>query len=127
MPIAITSVTTSSSDRFSGSAMFICESDRAALGGETLSDLLRERNDDTFRTTDVGQLIRFPVPHFADQLRAVLAHVRYQYVDVIDGEHDAAQTQCVHRRVDWTEPDRVRRVELVQLDALPIRRSQHRK
>src|SRR5258708_19587953 len=38
-------------------------------------------------------------------------------VDVFDGEHDATDPQCVHRRVHGPKSDRVRRVELVEFDA----------
>ncbi len=49
--------------------------------------------------------------------------MRNDSVDVIDGEHDATDAQRVHRRVHGPKPDRVGRVELVQLNALPIEES----
>jgi hypothetical protein len=51
------------------------------------------------------------------------AHARYNHVDFINGEHDAADAQRVYRRFHGPKPDRVRRVELVQLNALPIGRA----
>jgi hypothetical protein len=54
------------------------------------------------------------------------AHARNDSVDVFDGEHDATEAQRVHRCVHRTKPDRVGRVELVQLNALPIGSPHHR-
>jgi hypothetical protein len=54
-------------------------------------------------------------------------YARNDIVDVLDGEHDATEAQRVHRRVDGSKPDRVGRVELVQLDAtVTIGRPHHR-
>jgi hypothetical protein len=44
------------------------------------------------------------------------ALLRNDSVDVIDGEHDATDTQRVHRRVHGPKPDRVGRVEHVELN-----------
>ena len=46
-------------------------------------------------------------------------------VDVFDGEHDATDAQRVHRRVHGPAPDRVGRVELVELDATVAVRGPH--
>jgi hypothetical protein len=54
------------------------------------------------------------------------AHARNDTVDVIDGEHDATDAQRVHRCVHRPQPDRVGRVELVQLNALTIGSPHHR-
>ena len=54
------------------------------------------------------------------------SHARYDSVDVIDGEHDATESQRVHRRVHGPKADRVGRVELVQLNALPVGSPHHR-
>src|SRR5215212_9578917 len=68
-------------------------------------------------TADVAEPIRvFVLHHFADQFGAVRAQARDDVVDVIDGEHDAADPECVHRNVLGPSSDRFWRVELVQLD-----------
>src|SRR2546430_4229468 len=82
------------------------------------ADLLVQSDDDAFRPADVGEPIRVPVlHHVAHELGPVGAQARDDSVDVIDGEHDATDAQCVHRRLHGPKPDRVGRVELVELDA----------
>ena len=54
------------------------------------------------------------------------AHARYHNVDFINGEHNATDAQRVYRRVHGPKPDRVGRVELVQLNALAIGSPHHR-
>ena len=48
-------------------------------------------------------------------------------VNVIDGEHNATDAQRVHRRVHGPKPDRLGRVELVQLDATVTIGSPHQR
>src|SRR5207253_5395354 len=92
-----------------------------------LPELLGQRDDDALWSTDVGQPVRVAVLHFADELSAVGAHARHERIDVIDGEHDPTDAERVERRIDWSKSDRLGRVELVQLNALPIGSPQHRK
>src|SRR5207244_11185016 len=74
-------------------------------------------NDNALGAPDVGEPIRVLVLHrFADQFGAVGKQARDDDVDVIDGEHDAADPEFVHRSVLGPSSDRFRRVELVQLD-----------
>src|SRR2546425_12374043 len=54
------------------------------------------------------------------------ARMRATTASMFDGEHDATDAQRVHRRVHGPKPDRVGRVELVQLNALPIGSPHHR-
>ena len=62
----------------------------------------------------------------ADELATVAAQAGDDVVDVVDGEHDAADAQRVHRRVLRLRPDRRRRVELRQLDpAVAVRGPHH--
>src|SRR5436305_9952285 len=83
-----------------------------------LADLLAQSDDDAFRPADVAKPIRVLVlHHFAYQLGSVGEQARDDGVDVLDGEHDATDAQRVHRRVHRPGPDRVGRVELVELDA----------
>ena len=83
-----------------------------------LSELLGNPDDDAIGAADVAEPVRVLVlHHFADQFGAVGAQARDDVVDVIDGEHDAADPECVHRNVLGPNSDRVRRVELVQLDS----------
>src|SRR5438132_4940403 len=83
-----------------------------------LADLLGQSDDDAFRPADVAKPIRVLVlHHFAYQLGPVGEQARDDGVDVFDGEHDATDAQRVHRRVHGSEPDRLGRVELVELDA----------
>src|SRR5215212_9509559 len=79
-------------------------------------------------TADVAEPIRvFVLHHFADQFGAVGAQARDDVVDTIDGEHDAADPECVHRNVLGPSSDRFRRVELVQLDPSVAVRSAHQR
>src|SRR5437764_15338242 len=85
-----------------------------------LTKLLGQPDNDALWPADVGEPVRVPVPHLADELGPVGEHARDDGVDVIDGEHNATEAQRVHRRVHGPEPDRVGPVALVQLDALAI-------
>src|SRR5947207_2108463 len=91
----------------------------ACYQARLLAELLGKRDDDALRPADIGQPVRVLVLHFANELGPVGAHVRDDSVKTIDGEHDATEAQRVHR----PKPDGARRVELVQLDALPVGRS----
>jgi hypothetical protein len=53
-------------------------------------------------------------------------HSRNDSIDAIDGKHDATKTQSVHWRIHRPESDRIRRVEFVQFNSLPIGSPQHR-
>src|SRR6266540_5428506 len=93
-----------------------------------LADLLAQSEDDAFRPADVGKPIRVLVlHHFAYQLGPVGEQARDDSVDVFDGEHDATDAQRVHRRVHGPKPDRVGRVELVELDATVAVRGPHQR
>src|SRR5262245_46065147 len=82
-----------------------------------LAELLGKPDNDALGAADVAEPIRVLVlHHFANQFGAVGAQARDDDVDVIDGEHDAADPKCVHRNVLGPSSDRFRRVELVQLD-----------
>src|SRR5205814_5116559 len=92
------------------------------------SELLAESDDDAFRPADVGKPIRVLVlHHFAYQLRPVRKQARDDSVDVLDREHDATDAQRVYRRVHGPKPDRVGRVELVELDAAVAVRGPHQR
>jgi len=94
--------------------------------GNALPELLGKRDDDALGAADVGEPIRVLVlHHFADQFGAVGEQARDDVVDVIDGEHDAADPECVQRSVRGPSSDRLRRVELVQLDPSVAVRSAH--
>jgi hypothetical protein len=61
-----------------------------------------------------------------DELGTVAAQAGDDVVQVVDGEHDAPQTQRVRRRVLRLDPDRRRGVELRQLDpAVAVRGAHH--
>src|SRR5207249_6861017 len=93
-----------------------------------LADLLAQSDDDAFRPADVAKPIRVLVlHHFAYQLGPVGEQARDDSVDVFDGEHDATDAQRVHRRVHRPKPDRVGRVELVELDATVAVRGPHQR
>src|SRR5207247_3750083 len=65
--------------------------------------------------------------HFADQFGAVGKQARDVVVDVIEGEHEAADPEFVHRSVLGPSSDRFRRVELVQLDPSVAVRCAHQR
>src|SRR5438093_12220379 len=93
-----------------------------------LADLLAQSDDDAFRAADVAKPIRVLVlHHFAYQLGPVGEQARDDSVDVFDGEHDATDAQRVHRRVHGPKPDRVGRVERVELDATVAVRGPHQR
>src|SRR2546421_8719780 len=93
-----------------------------------LADLLAQSDDDAFRPADVAKPIRVLIlHHFAYQLGPVGEQARDDSVDVFDGEHDATDAQRVHRRVHGSKPDRVGRVELVELDATVAVRGPHQR
>src|SRR5207302_9134281 len=95
---------------------------------DRLADLLAQSDDDAFRPADVAKPIRVLVLHdFAYQLGPVGEQARDDSVDVVDGEHDATDAQRVHRRVHGPKPDRVGRVELVELDATMAVRGPHQR
>ena len=54
------------------------------------------------------------------------AHARYHNVDFINCKHNSTDAQRVYRRVHGPKSDRIRRVELIQLNALPIGSAHHR-
>jgi hypothetical protein len=55
--------------------------------------------------------------HSPNEFGAAGTHARDYPVEVLDGEHDAAETQCVDRGVAWAEADGLGGVELVEFDA----------
>src|SRR5213596_576126 len=92
------------------------------------AELLVQSDDDAFRPADVAKPIRVLVlHHLAYQLGPVGEQARDDSVDVFDGEHDATDAQRVHRRVHGPKPDRVGRVELVELDATVAVRGPHQR
>src|SRR5207237_5556661 len=94
----------------------------------TSEEFLGQPDDDALGAADVGEPIRVLVlHHFADQFGAVGEQARDDIVDVIDGEHDAADPECVHLSVRGPSSDRLRRVELVQLDPSVAVRSAHQR
>src|SRR5690242_7390181 len=52
------------------------------------AELLGKPNDDALGAADVGQPVRVPVLHLADELCTVRDHAGNDSVDVLDGEHD---------------------------------------
>ena len=93
-----------------------------------LPELFGKPDNDALGAADVADPIRVLVlHHLADQFGAVGAQARDDVVDVINGEHDAADPEGVHRNVLGPRADRCRRVELVQLDpSVAVRRAQQR-
>lgn len=91
-------------------------------------EFLGQPNDNALGAADVGEPIRVLVLHdLAYQFGAMGKQVRDDVVDVVDGEHDAAHSELVHRRVLRTSSYRFRRVELVQLDqSVAVRCAQKR-
>src|SRR3954452_24619393 len=63
----------------------------ARRAGDDLAELLGKPDNDALGPADVGEPVRVPVPHFADELGPVGEHARYESVDVVDGEHDATE------------------------------------
>src|SRR6266498_5677077 len=103
-------------------------SSSSAHAYHALPKLLGKPDNDALRAADVAEPIRVLVlHHVADQFGAVGAQARDDVVDVIDGEHDAADPECVHRNVLGPSSDRFRRVELVQLDPSVAVRSAHQR
>src|SRR5947208_16266852 len=103
-------------------------SSSSAHAYHALAELLGKPDNDALGAADVAEPIRVLVlHHFADQFGAVGAQARDDDVDVIDGEHDAADPECVHRNVLGPSSDRFRRVELVQLDPSVAVRSAHQR
>src|ERR1700716_32489 len=95
---------------------------------EVSAELLAQSDDDAFRPADVAKPIRVLVlDHLAYQLGPVGEQARDDGVDVFNGEHDATDAQRVHRRVHGPKPDRVGRVELVELDATVAVRGPHKR
>src|SRR3954468_6666073 len=93
-----------------------------------LPELLGKPDNDALGAADVAEPIRVLVlHHFADQYGAVGAQAREDVVDTIDGEHDAADPERVHRNVLGPSSDCFRRVELVQLDPSVAVRSAHQR
>src|SRR3954464_7702504 len=96
------------------------------------SELLAQRNDNALGAANVAEPVGVLVlDHFADQFGAAVEQARDDGVEVINGEHDAAYSQCVNRRVHrgvrGPGSDRLRRVELVQLDPpVAVRGAQER-
>src|SRR2546427_180672 len=81
---------------------------------------------DVLRTHQAAH-VRHTGRHIADQFGAVGKQARDDVVDVIDGEHDAADPEFVHRSVLGPSSDRFRRVELVQLDPSVAIRCAHQR
>ena len=52
---------------------------------DTAPELLGKRDNDALRPADVGQAVRLPVLHFANQLGPVGPHVRNERVETVDG------------------------------------------
>src|SRR5947208_15528135 len=103
-------------------------SSSSAHAYHALAELLGKPDNDALGAADVAEPIRVLVlHHFADQFGAVGAQARDDDVDVIDGQRDAADPECVHRNVLGPSSDRFRRVELVQLDPSVAVRSAHQR
>src|SRR3712207_5714583 len=93
-----------------------------------LAELLGKPDNDALGAADVAEPIRVLVlHHFADQFGAVGAQERDDVVDVINGEHDAADPECVHRNVLGPSSDCFWRVKLVQFDPSVAVRSAHQR
>lgn len=90
------------------------------------TELLGKPDDDALGPANIGKPIRLPVLHLANEFCAVGLHSRNDSIDAIDGKHDATKTQSVHWRIHRPESDRIRRVEFVQFNSLPIGSPQHR-
>src|SRR5438093_1652425 len=89
-------------------------------------ELLRQPDDDALGPADVAEPIAVLVlHHLADEVGAVGLQAGKDVLDVVDGEHDATDTQRVHRCVRLGGGGG-RRVELSQLKpAVAVRRPQH--
>src|SRR3954462_4419157 len=82
------------------------------------AELLGQPDDDALRATQEAEPVAVLVlRNLADELATVAAQARNDVGHVVDSEHDAAYAQRVGRRAFGLGPDRLRRVELRQLDA----------
>src|SRR5690606_35057220 len=92
------------------------------------AELLGEPDEDPLGAADVAEPVRVAVAHHvADQLRAVAAQPGEDVVDVVDGEHDPADAERVHRGVGRRGAHGRGLAERRQLDpAVPVRGAQHR-
>src|SRR5438309_7289859 len=90
------------------------------------AELLGQREEDAFGATDVAETVFVLVlHHLADELGAVGLQAGKDVLDVVDGEHDAPDTQRVHRCVRLSGGSE-RRVKLAQLEpAVAVWRPQH--
>ena len=93
-----------------------------------LSELLGKRDNDALRTANVAEPVHvFVLGDFAYELGTMCAQAREDVLDAVDGEHDAADPEFIHRGILGPSSDRFRRVELVQLDPSVTVRSTHQR
>src|SRR5215208_3709445 len=94
---------------------------------EVSAERLGQSDDDALRATQEAEPVDVLVLRdLADELGTVAAQAGNDVVDVVDGEHDAAYAQRVHRRAFRLGSDRRRRVELRQLEpAVAVRGPHH--
>ena len=93
-----------------------------------LAEFLGKPDNDAFGAADITEpILVLVLHHLSDQPGAAGAQARDDVADVIDREHDAADSECVHRKVLGSRSDRFGRVELVQLDpTVAVRSAQQR-
>src|SRR5262245_59256014 len=72
----------------------------AGNAGLKLAELLRQRDEDSFRAAEITEAIHVLVlRHLAYELGSMPAQAGDHVVDVVDGEHDPTNPQSVHRCV----------------------------
>src|SRR3954469_23620653 len=100
---------------------------RFSPGRRPSAELLGHSDDDALRATQEAEPVEVLVLRdLADELRTVAAQAGDDVVDVVDGEHDAADAQRVRRRGLRLGSDRGGCVELRQLDpAVAVRGPHH--
>src|SRR5437764_4640542 len=102
---------------------------RAATGRtmEVSAELLGQADDDALRATQEAEPVDVLVLRdLADEFGTVAAQAGNDVVDVVDGEHDAADAQRVRGCACRLGSDRRRRVELRQLNpAVAVRGPHH--
>jgi hypothetical protein len=92
----------------------------------SVTELLGQRDDNALGAAEVAESILFLVLcHLADEFSPMFLQAGNDFVDVRDSEHDPTDAQRVHRCVLWLSPDRLGRVELVELEPCVAVRGPH--
>src|ERR1051326_5888357 len=90
-----------------------------------LAEPLRESNENAFRTTNVTeQVYVFVLNYLSNEFSTVGLQTGKDFFEILNGEHDAAHTQRVHRCIQL-DAGRHRPLELRQLKSIVAVRSSH--